>query len=95
MNFLGFEVTNPAGPYTLLLWNQVPKTINEDGLLWPNSMIVVYMDPLGKETKRIFHNDSVKEQVRNNVWYSRTRSHVDLRVQGEGAQFRTLTLGNP
>ena len=37
------------GPYTLLLWNWAPKTIKEDGLLGPNSIVVVYMDPLGTQ----------------------------------------------
>ena len=38
---------NPEGPYTLPLWNWAPKTILIVvlGLI---SIIVVYMDPLGK-----------------------------------------------
>ena len=35
------------GPYTLPLWNYRPKNHNGDGLLGPDSIMVVYVDPLG------------------------------------------------
>ena len=50
------------GPYILLLWNQVPKDHpnNGFGMLWHhffwggfNSIIVVYMDPVGNESIRL------------------------------------------
>ena len=34
-------------PYTLLLWTSAAQTQNKDGLLGPNSIMVVYMEPLG------------------------------------------------
>ena len=37
----------PEGPYTLPLWNQVPKDHPYNGFEGPNSIIVVPMDPLG------------------------------------------------
>ena len=35
------------GPYILLLWNEVPKNHYRDGLMGPNSIMAVCMDPLG------------------------------------------------
>ena len=35
------------GPYTLPLWGYVPKDHPDNGLRGPDSIIVVYMDPLG------------------------------------------------
>ena len=43
---------NPEGPYTLPLWNQVPKDHPYNGFEGPNSAIVVHMDPLGKWHQR-------------------------------------------
>ena len=37
----------PQGTYTLPLWNYSPQNHNRDGLLGPNSTMVVYIDPLG------------------------------------------------
>ena len=37
---------NPEGPYTLLLWNEVPRDHPYYGF---GTIIVVYMDPLGNE----------------------------------------------
>ena len=34
-------------PYTVPLWNYVPKTTMGMVILGPNSIIVAYMDPLG------------------------------------------------
>ena len=34
--------------YILPLWNLVPQDHNKDGLLGPNSIMVVYEEPLGK-----------------------------------------------
>ena len=44
---VGAQEEIPEGPYVLLLWNQVPKKQYREGLLGPNSIMVVYMDPLG------------------------------------------------
>ena len=46
--------TNPEGPYTLPLWNQVPKDHPYNGCEGPSSIIVVHMDPLGKARKGKF-----------------------------------------
>ena len=45
------SITNQEGPYTLLITTIMelgPQSHYGDGLLGPNSIIVVYMDPLGK-----------------------------------------------
>ena len=41
------EVPNLEAPYMLLLWNWAPQGQNKDGLLGPNSIVIVYMEPLG------------------------------------------------
>ena len=44
------SITNQEGPYTLLITTIMelgPQSHYGDGLLGPNSIIVVYMDPLG------------------------------------------------
>ena len=46
-------IAKVEGPYTLLLWNWVPKDHPHYGFLGPNSIIVVYMDPLGKVGRQL------------------------------------------
>ena len=41
------------GPYILPLWNEVATQNHDwDGLLQPNSIMVVYVDLLGRSSKR-------------------------------------------
>ena len=51
LGFRGLGFTGQEGPYTLLLLLLLmelgPKNHNGDGLSGPNSIMVVYMDPLG------------------------------------------------
>ena len=43
--------TQEEGQYILLLWNQAPRNHIADGLLGPNSIMVVYMHPLGTQNR--------------------------------------------
>ena len=49
-------VPSPEGPYIQLLRNQAPKYHSIEGVMGPNSLMVVYVDPLGSERK---HDDGV------------------------------------
>ena len=47
----GFAETStmafPEGPYIQLLGNEAPKYHTIEGIMGPNSLMVVYVDPLG------------------------------------------------
>ena len=45
---LRFEAYNPEGPYIQLLGNKAPKCPTVEGTMGPHSLMVVYVDPLGK-----------------------------------------------
>ena len=47
----------PRGSIYTTIMELVPQNHNGDGLSWPNSIIVVYMDPLGSEDEKQKRNN--------------------------------------
>ena len=58
-----------------------PQNHNEDGLLGPNSIIVVYMDPLGKWTPILVSEEADEVMGTTMYFFEKSRTEDEIGLQ--------------